>query len=989
MTILACLALAVALAVETPSRHELVLDGVWQITTADAASPDAEWIPARVPAAFEEALGTQFDGIATYRTSFTVPDTFSGERFWLHFDAVATHADVFLNGSYVAQHLGGWTPFRADVSRVIRRGQANDLVVKVDERVGHNTQGFLPAIGPHFGGIWQSVKLIGCAASAIDDLRLLAVGDANGVATFEASVLGSDAGVSLSAELHVSDPPLRVLIPQGGRATLEARGITPWEPAAPRTYAVDFVLSDQNGAERDRVRTTIAFRTVATRGHELLLNGRPLNVRGVLEWGWFPPRLAPTPEPDVIATSIDEVKARGFNLVKFCLWIPPRRIVEQFDAAGVLTWQEYPTWHPTFDDQHRDELLAEFDEFFHLDRNHPSIVLRSLTCETGPSASIDVIRALDARAKERIPGALIEDDSSWIGWNRVSDIWDDHPYGNNDDWVARLKELTDFIAEREAKPLVLGEAIAADTWLDPAQIADVRARNGYELPIVFEDHARWERAMRARTDDATIDALRRWSLRFAMNERKDQIETFREVVPDGGYVVSVARDFRTAQMGLADHTNQWKWPREDFAWHGDSMLLLPHDAPRALLSDTTVRVRVKLAHHGATALPAGTLTWAFGAANGSRPTSAVEPGGVVELGLIPLVAPRVTQPTPIDLTLILDANGVRARNRWTLWVLPRHPETAPDVLVVDALSDDVLRRLEGGARVLLKTAEVPFSFVTTRHWLLRGAPWFPPHALTKTIPPELFLDLGVKDVHPKGLIPAATLLPHVDPIVAFWDTHDSAVVKDWLIAFETHVGRGRLLVSSFRHDGSVAGAWLERAFLLHLANGPEPASALPPDLVTAIADRMAARTMDLTPDPWEFRIDAQPGVAENPWQAIRVGQSWEGQGFSTLDGWVTYRRTLDIAPDWAGEPLFVNFEGVDDAFEVYFDGARVGMGGDIDKRETAFAQASSHRLSEAVTAGSHVLEVRVFDWYGAGGIHRPVNLSTRPLGIAAEFLRGR
>ncbi|MCC7169416.1 MAG: hypothetical protein IT459_03110, partial [Planctomycetes bacterium] len=404
MTILGCLALAAVLSIETPSRHEVVLDGVWQITTVDAASPDAEWIPARVPAAFEEALGAQFDDVATYRTAFTIPDSFSGERVWLHFDAVATKADVFLNGSYVAQHLGGWTPFRADVSRVIRRGQPNDLVVKVDERVGHNTQGFLPAIGPHFGGIWQSVKLIGCASSAIDDLRVLAVGDAAGKATFEAPVLGDAAGVSVSAEIRVGNETARVLVPQGGRATLDARGVTPWELFAPTTYPVDFVLSDASGVERDRVRTTIAFRTVSTRGHELLLNGRPLNVRGVLEWGWFPPRLAPAPEPEVIAALIEEVKARGFNLVKFCLWIPPQRIVEQFDAAGLLTWQEYPTWHPKFDDQHQDELLAEFDEFFHRDRNHPSIVLRSLTCETGPSASIEVIRSLDARAKERIPG---------------------------------------------------------------------------------------------------------------------------------------------------------------------------------------------------------------------------------------------------------------------------------------------------------------------------------------------------------------------------------------------------------------------------------------------------------------------------------------------------------------------------------------------------------------------------------------------------------
>ena len=82
------------------------------------------------------------------------------------------------------------------------------------------------------------------------------------------------------------------------------------------------------------------------------------------------------------------------------------------------------------------------------------------------------------------------------------------------------------------------------------------------------------------------------------------------------------------------------------------------------------------------------------------------------------------------------------------------------------------------------------------------------------------------------------------------------------------------------------------------------------------------------------------------------------------------------------------FTGVDDAYEVYLDGVAKGTGGDIGERRTAFDEEKSHLLTDAATAGPVTIDVRVYDWYGAGGIHRPVRLSTRPLGVASRFLRG-
>src|SRR5688500_8097524 len=89
------------------AQQRLSLAGEWQIT---AEAPDARPVPVQVPAAFETALGTGFDGAARYRRTLPLPAR-RVAAVRIEFAAVATHATVFCNGVQVGEHLGGWTPF--------------------------------------------------------------------------------------------------------------------------------------------------------------------------------------------------------------------------------------------------------------------------------------------------------------------------------------------------------------------------------------------------------------------------------------------------------------------------------------------------------------------------------------------------------------------------------------------------------------------------------------------------------------------------------------------------------------------------------------------------------------------------------------------------------------------------------------------------------------------------------------------------------------
>jgi beta-galactosidase len=97
---------------------------------------------------------------------------------------------------------------------------------------------------------------------------------------------------------------------------------------------------------------------------------------------------------------------------------------------------------------------------------------------------------------------------------------------------------------------------------------------------------------------------------------------------------------------------------------------------------------------------------------------------------------------------------------------------------------------------------------------------------------------------------------------------------------------------------------------------------------------------------------------------------------------------VDIPKNWHGREVFLSFEGVDDLYELYVNGKLAGKGGDLATRKDALQERRSHNITALVRPGDKALiAVRVHDWYGAGGIFRPVSLGTQAFAPALDFLR--
>ncbi len=1036
-------------------RRVVPLDGKWQFRRDE---PKSRWKVVELPASFEQHEGSNFDGVGIYRRMLPPVEVPSGGRVLLHFSAVATHTEVWCDGKPVGEHLGGWTPFRFDVTdRVVAKPPgAGELRVRVDERVGHDSQGFLPVIAPHFGGMWQRPLLLLTTPAYIDDLSLLAVGEPEtGTIRVAMRVLGPQAGEVRHVTVrhrrvgtHPWSDSIKFDVAPDAAGQLELRvpisGWDYWWPESPRLYELQLSLYDDPPAGFQPLLVRAAFRTFRTDGQRFLLNGRPISLRGLLNWGYAPPRVAPAIDESSFRRELKLDRSYGFNLMKFCLWVPPKRYLEMADEVGMLAWIEYPTWHSRWTPDRLPALRREFLEFFHYDRNHPSVVLRSLTCETGPSADLGVIRQLYDLCHGEIPGAVVEDDSSWIAWNRVHDFYDDHPYGNNHTWVATLDRLKQHIAQHGVKPLVLGEAIAADTWTPPRRLPTRHRRHpAFWTPRFLKDNVRWLDTMRRLHGATGLSPLEAESKQYALLMRKYQIEAYRREVPYGGYVVSVLRDFPLAAMGLVDYRGKPKWTPQEWSWHGETMLLLETESDRrSVASGSRLDTTIWVSHFGAAPWREAkmTVTLMIGEGTGKgkgreltgyEQTASLAAGKRNQIVSVGFQMPSVRRPVRVRLIAKLQHESAVVHNEWPIWLVPEaktetiagiqlhnscdhdlascFPDAArwtgisgraaPGIVIARRFDRELLEYVENGGRLLMLPDGSRGSLPLRSEWFLRGGPYIPAHRLLKTIPRQLLVELQHFDLA-GPVIPEIGYLAEIDPLLLLWANHDLDHVNTHGLVFETRIGKGRLLVSALRHQGrtNAAGRWLLEQFIRHLQGPVAPRRGLSDATIRRMKEQIGRREIDLTRRTWSFRPDPRnEGVSqgwarpEHPvdasWKPIRIGQPWESQGYPQLDGWAWYRTRLSIPQDWPHGPLYVSFNGVDDYYELYVDGTRVGSGGDIAARRTAFNDRTSFDISKFAQPGKTiVIAVRVDDWQGAGGIFRPMSLGTAPLRTNADLL---
>jgi beta-glucuronidase len=351
------------------------------------------WDVVSVPHSWPADRRYPFNGVAWYRREFTAPPVQDGENVRLRFGAVFARARVWLNGTEMGTHEGGYTPFEFDVTRHLRTG-SNALAVEADNSWNTKTMpGARPGKSPNsqvypyfpWGGINREVELIVHPAVHIANARILAEPDlTTGVARLrvtawirntssqsEEVALACDCGGRTSAR-----------VAQGATAemtfeqTLPATQVQLWDLDHPRLSRIALKL----GAGHERS-FTYGVRKVEVRGTELLLNGRRIRLGGANRAGDHP-RFGLVEPLEVVEQDGKLLKEAGLELARLQHYAIPTALLDWADRNGLLIVAEAAQWGFTPDQLDDASLRSDFErqhrEMVERDWNHPSIIAWSV-----------------------------------------------------------------------------------------------------------------------------------------------------------------------------------------------------------------------------------------------------------------------------------------------------------------------------------------------------------------------------------------------------------------------------------------------------------------------------------------------------------------------------------------------------------------------------------------------------------------------------------
>jgi len=343
-----------------------------------------------------------YEGTVWYKKSFDY-QLKPGTRVFVWFGAANYHAVAYLNGEKLGEHTGGFTPFNFEVTDLLKATN-NFLIVKVDNKRQRDAVPTLNTDWFNYGGLTRPVLLVEEPATFIRDYFIqFKTGTRNEI---EGWVQLDGEQPAQSVEIGLPEAQVTISVQtngQGFASFTRKASLQLWWPESPKLYSVLLRAKD------DTVRDSIGFRSIAARGRDILLNGKPLFLRGICIHEEAPLRGGRAFSREDARTLLTWAKELGCNFVRLAHYPHNENMVRLADEMGLLVWSEIPVyWTILWENEDVYKNAArQLTENITRDRNRASIILWSVSNETPISESrLKFLKHLAQTAKSLDPTRL-------------------------------------------------------------------------------------------------------------------------------------------------------------------------------------------------------------------------------------------------------------------------------------------------------------------------------------------------------------------------------------------------------------------------------------------------------------------------------------------------------------------------------------------------------------------------------------------------------
>jgi beta-glucuronidase len=488
-------------------RNLLDTSGLWQFQLDPREEGEAQgWFkalpaprPIAVPCSWNELFNDaqNYLGLAWYLNEVWIPSGWRGQRVFLRVGSANYAAKVWVNGTVVAEHLGGHLPFVAEVTNQLAWDRKNAIAVAVENKqlpgrvppgprgggrgsFPETTYDFFPYAGLHRPVLLYAVP----AAAHIDDVTVITTIDgSDGIVNVNVATGGEYAG---TGKVRLNDIEADLDFRAGSaEATLRVPSARFWGPGDPHLYPLTITLTDGQRAT-DSYTLDIGIRTVAVHGDQLLLNGRPIKLAGFGKHEDFPINGRGMNLPMWIR-DYELLRWVGANSYRTTHYPYAEEAMQLADRLGVLVINEIPAVGLNFEDS--DQLIAErlkqclqqLHELIARDKNHPSTIMWNVANEPvagaplgagqpapkGVEAGMRFFRQLYAEAHRldrTRPVTVVGVQGGPLEWHGIFDVvcinryygWYTQP-GQLDEAMRVLERDLDALHRSFGKPIIITE----------------------------------------------------------------------------------------------------------------------------------------------------------------------------------------------------------------------------------------------------------------------------------------------------------------------------------------------------------------------------------------------------------------------------------------------------------------------------------------------------------------------------------------------------